>query len=48
MKYLLLGLIVYAYYKFFLSPKKIAPRDQDLQYKEPDEDDEYVDYEEVD
>ena len=46
-KFLLLGLIVYTYYKFFLAPKKIATRDQDKIQNRKDEDGEYVDYEEV-
>jgi len=47
-KYLLLGLIIYAYYRFFLAPKRIADRDQ-REINDPEkEDGEYIDYEEID
>jgi len=49
-KYLLLGLIVYAYYKFFLAPKRIPPGDQGQNRGKNtrQQDEEYSDYEEVD
>jgi len=47
-KFLLLGLIIYVYYKFFLKPKRLDTRDQQQIHKQKDDnDDEYVDYEEV-
>jgi hypothetical protein len=47
-KYLLLAAIVYAYYKFFLAPKKLEGRDQqNIQEHQDADDDEYIDYEEI-
>lgn len=47
-KFLLLGLIIYAYYKFFLKPKRLNTRDQQqIDKHDEDDDGEYVDYEEV-
>ena len=49
-KYLIIGLIIYGYYKFFLAPKRIPTRRQDQIDRKDDlkDEGEYTDYEEVD
>ena len=48
LKLLIVGFIIFAYYKFFLAPKRINSRDQELIDRKKKEDEEYSDYEEID
>jgi hypothetical protein len=48
LKLLILGLIIYGYYKFFLAPKRIGTRkQQEIEREKKSRDEEYTDYEEV-
>ena len=48
LKLLILGVIIFVYYKFFLAPKKLNSRDQYHIDNKKSEKEEYSDYEEVD
>ena len=48
MKYLLLGLIVFLFYRFFNPPKRLGPGKQKKELPAQEEDSgEYADYEEI-
>lgn len=47
LKLLILGLVIYGYYKFFIAPKRLSSREQDKIDRNEREDEEYSDYEEV-
>ena len=47
LKLLILGLIIFVYYKFFLSPKRLNSRDQYKIERDRKEEEEYTDYEEI-
>ena len=47
LKLLILGLIIFAYYKFFLAPKRLDSRDQNKIERDRNHDEEYSDYEEI-